>query len=173
MLTCYSWASFYVWILECTNSRQQRAQNLVRFPAPMPFYSHLSGTPEASQPTFRRFLHWRTVVVFIGHLIRQWAHSMSCRSTSKAMWQHSIKMTRRDMPGSCRTASSGQKSGWTSVFWTMTLMISLKIKIKMCFSRFKICTDLSCCTRLHPERSLCHATRVARCRQTSSSWRNW
>lgn len=100
---------------------------LVRFPAPMPFYSHLSGTPEASQPTFRRFLHWRTVVVFIGHLIRQWAHSMSCRSTSKATWQHSIKMTRRDMPGSCGTASSGQKSGWTAVFWTMTLMISPKI----------------------------------------------
>lgn len=81
---------------------------------------YLSGTPpshqswgyEAFQPTFRRLHRWRVVVVFLGHLIRRWAPSTSYRSTSKATWQHSIVTTRRDMPGGCSAASSGQESEW-------------------------------------------------------------
>lgn len=80
--------------------------------------SYLCGTPqlnqsrgyEASQPTFQWLHCWRAVVVFLGHLIRRWAPSMSCRSTSKATWQHLIVTTRRDTPGRCRAACSGQNS---------------------------------------------------------------
>lgn len=39
---------------------------------------------------------------------------MSCRSTSKGTWQHSIATTRRDMPSRCSTRCSGQR---TKMFW--------------------------------------------------------
>ncbi len=82
------------------------------------FLSYLSRTPqsnqsrgyEVSQPTFQWLHCWRAVVVFLGHLIRQWAPSMNCRSTSKAMWQHLIVTTRRDMPGRCSAMCSGRNN---------------------------------------------------------------
>lgn len=53
---------------------------------------------------------------FLGHLIRRWARSASCRSTSKATWPRSIGTTGRDMPGSCRRSGCARKRALTGGF---------------------------------------------------------
>lgn len=100
---------------------------------------------EASQMTFRR-LHCSCVVVdFLGLLIRQSATLMSCRSTSKAMWQRLIEMTRRDTPGACSTETHTQHT-----------------------HRWLVKNEPFSSVCPHPVRSLCHATRASRCRRMSS-----
>lgn len=104
---------------------------------------------EASQMTFRWLHCWCAVVDFLGRLIRQWATLMSCRSTSKAMWQRLIEMTRRDTPGACSTETRNHAHCWL------------------------VKNEPFSSVRPHPVRSLCHATRASRCQRTSSGWRKW
>lgn len=89
-----SWTSFWI-----HSGRDQmhvpKPFLLVRFPALAlghlePPGQHSGGRSVDVGPLF-----------LLGHSIRRWAPSASCRSTSKATWPRSTGTTGRDMPGSC------------------------------------------------------------------------
>lgn len=83
---------------------------LVRFPAIA--LGHLE--PLGQHSGGRSVDEWS--LFFLGHLIRRWERSASCRSTSKATWPRLIEMTGRDMPGSCRQSSCALKRTLTGLF---------------------------------------------------------
>lgn len=135
-----SWTSFWI------HSGRDEAKNvpkpflLVRFPAVAlghlePPGQHSGGRSVDVGPLF-----------LLGHSIRRWEPSASCRSTSKATWPRSTGTTGRDMPGSRGRGSGG------------------------CF--FHVYTRIYVCVHL-TGRSRCRATRASRCPPTWSAWRRW
>lgn len=66
---------------------------------------------------------------FLGHLIRRWARSASCRSTSKATWPRLIGTTGRDMPGSCRQSLCVPKPTRWAFPSTAFILASLVVRV--------------------------------------------